>query len=80
MYQGGIPKVHKDGDLWYIIHLYKDDSPVIRTANNPFDGEVGIIFQGEHVIFKSGLLWDFEGGPCEQQSLSVGGHGYDRIR
>lgn len=81
-FQGGVPDIYQEKGLWYIVHGYRADSPVIKTHKDPNQGElVALRMRGvnETIIFESSKLWMFEGAPCEWQSIRNGGSGYDRL-
>lgn len=81
IFQGGVPHIFEVDGIWHIVHQYREDSPIVRTRNNPYKGEpVALHYSGSDdvVIFESSKLWAFEGAPCERQSLMNGGSGYQR--
>lgn len=74
--QGGKPLISQDSNgLWHIVHAYREDSPEIVTHISPT--ERGTVQIGNK-IFEVASLWNFEGKPCESQSLQNGGEGYSR--
>jgi hypothetical protein len=71
--QGGMPKVEIENGITVITHDYKDgDKMVVRShidhGTTYIDGKE----------FKIDLLRKFHGDPCEKQSRSIGGEGYER--
>lgn len=76
--QGGIPFVKFKDGLWHIQHHPKIGSPLVKTRRDPLEEDVSIDLDGETVIFKSGLLYQFEGYPCELESIRRGGAGWER--
>jgi hypothetical protein len=73
--QGGKPTIESDGGLYRIRHAYRDDEPEIVTHISPAERGTVII---DNVEYEVAYLWQFEGGPCESKSRSVGGEGYTR--
>jgi hypothetical protein len=79
--QGGRPIINQDEEtgLWHIHHQYREDEPLIVTHISP--SQRGTIFQviGKEIVeLDVAYLWDYEGSPCEQKSLEVGGDPYPR--
>lgn len=77
--QGGRPEVqYKDG-LWHICHNYMEGAPLVRTHRDPRGQSVVIWLRGRPLIFQTMEVWEFEGLPCELESISRGGEGYERV-
>lgn len=77
--QGGVPTVEKKGKSTTIIHDYEGGEGM-RVANAVDYGTVILNTSRGPREFKVNLLREFHGGPCEKQSLSMGGEGYPRSR
>lgn len=77
--QGGRPVIELKNGLYHIHHYYLPGTPLVRTLRDPSVDEVAMEVNGEVILFHSGELWQFEGGPCQLQSLINGGHGYDHV-
>lgn len=71
--QGGMPKVEKRGKLTIITHDYEGGEGMIVTSHI----DHGTVILGNKEC-KIDLLRDLHGKPCEGQSRSMGGEGYDR--
>lgn len=76
--QGGTPRVFLDRKkgLWHIVHGYREDSPEVVTHISPRQRGTTII---GGVEYRTSLLWEFEGKPCETESRKAGGEGYNRL-
>lgn len=74
--QGGVPIISQDEKgLWHIRHNYRDDRVEVKTHIPPSERGTVII---KGVEYDTAKLYEFEGKPCETQSIVAGGEGYNR--
>jgi hypothetical protein len=74
--QGGRPNITQDeGGIYHIRHDYRDDRPEVTTHISPAERGTVIINDVEYDVAN---LFQFEGAPCEKQSQTRGGEGYNR--
>lgn len=75
--QGGVPKVSREGKIKTVIHDYpKGEGMIVRSHIE--HGTVNLNTSRGSREFKIDLLKQFHGDPCEKQSRSSGGEGYER--
>ncbi|OGC93234.1 hypothetical protein A2899_00265 [Candidatus Amesbacteria bacterium RIFCSPLOWO2_01_FULL_49_25] len=79
--QGGMPTVETRGKLTIIIHDYPSGGGLVVTSHHSVEHYGTAILQGDNALrlFLVALLREFHGDPCERQSLTNGGHPYDRF-